>query len=369
MGIPLVYFSKSPITRDGAVQSKEEIEFFPLHLSLGLRGGGPGLHVPDLSGEIILFLDPSRPGEINEDPHFFALLKKSGQVQRVHFPCRLDLEVKKDKIVVSKDLTDFWIEITENKDEQITGTGYITSLQGEKIAGESFILALNEPPIRNVGELGGRAPFKALAEGRWWGKDLLKVEFAPKISVERVEIHSRYFELEANDWLVWKEGFWQKSSHPEQGPPLARVQSIHGKALVLEGWDEEGYVRLALGHPPVGASRPKVEDILSAIRVRSEKQISCMIEKQCMVLKTGDWVLKSKGKWKVLRSEGERSSFLNGELLGDLFIFEQIVNKQGQKAIQGRLFHPGRTQVVNMEVMAQSTRKATGIKPRKGKTQ
>ena len=76
-----------------------------------------------------------------------------------------------------------------------------------------------------------------------------------------------------------------------------------------------------------------------------------------MVLKTGDWVLKTNGRWKILRKKDEKDAFLNGKLFGELFILEQISQKQGQKMIQGRLFNPGRTQVVSIEMPAQSARK------------
>src|SRR5690606_31598397 len=105
------------------------------------------------------------------------------------------------------------------------------------------------------------------------------------------------------------------------------------------------------------------EDLFSMVRIRSEKQISCMLEKQCMVLKLGDWVLKTTGRWKILRKKDEKEAFLNGKLFGELFILDQILQKQGQKMIAGRLFNPGRTQVVSIELAAQGRK--TGTKPRR----
>jgi hypothetical protein len=84
-----------------------------------------------------------------------------------------------------------------------------------------------------------------------------------------------------------------------------------------------------------------------------------------MILKVGDWALKTGGRWKVLRKEEEKNAFLTGKLFGELFAFDQIGQKQGQKVIQGRLFNPGRTQVVAVELAAQSTQKRS----RKGKVQ
>jgi hypothetical protein len=92
-----------------------------------------------------------------------------------------------------------------------------------------------------------------------------------------------------------------------------------------------------------------------------------MLEKQCMVLKTDDWVLKSNGRWRVLRKKEEREAYLKGKLVGEMLVFEQIHAKQGQKMIQARLFNGGRTQSVGFEMAAQSPRKAGAKELRKGR--
>jgi hypothetical protein len=93
-----------------------------------------------------------------------------------------------------------------------------------------------------------------------------------------------------------------------------------------------------------------------------------MLEKHCMVLKAGDWVLKSANRWKILRKSQEREAYLNGKLAGELFVFDQIQSKQGQKMMHGRLFNSGRTQMIAIEMAAQSTRKAGERSARRGKS-
>ena len=142
--------------------------------------------------------------------------------------------------------------------------------------------------------------------------------------------------------------------------PVAHIQMYLGKALVLEGWDNDGHIRVSLNPASGPPFKMRGEELFSSIRMRSEKQISCMLEKQCMVLRTGDWVLKTGGRWKVLRKKEERDAYINGKLFGELFVFDQISQKQGQKMIQGKLFNPGRTQVIAIELSAQSVRKSGG---------
>ena len=81
---------------------------------------------------------------------------------------------------------------------------------------------------------------------------------------------------------------------------------------------------------------------MSSLRIRSEKQVSCVIEKQSFILRLGDWVLKENGHWRILRKAEDKQQLLEGLRSGDLFILEKIDNKQ--KNIKGKLFFANRTQ-------------------------
>lgn len=221
-----------------------------------------------------------------------------------------------------------------------------------------FLAFPQECPIQTAQEFAEGTPFRILAEGKWWGKDLFREKFGDGLSSERLEIglvsQADLVELSEGEWLAWQDGHWQKYSCVLDGKikPIARIQSVQGKSLYLEGWDKERHVRLCL-NPALGPSvKIRGEDLFSSIRIRSEKQISCMLEKQCLILKIGDWVLKTNGRWRILRKKEERESYLNGILAGDLFVFEKIEMKQGQKSIQGQLFNTGRSQVFPIEMTA-----------------
>lgn len=334
-------------------EKKENVELrVPLSFSLGWSDVAPVLPVPDLRGEILCSWDPPRPdgGAARELERLLVRLKRSGQIKRVSLPCRLDLQYQGETLVFAPSSSPFFIELARNKEGQIEGKGE---------AG-TFSLSVQECPVQAPFELREDSPFRLLAEARWWGRDQFQE------SGERLEIGSEeLLDVKEGEWLVWKEQKWRKSQAPEKSVPIARIQSV-GKTLILEGWDTDGFLRLGLNSAVGPLFKVKGDELLTSIRVRSEKRVSCMLEKQCLILKTGDWVFKSNGRWKVLRKKEEREAFSQGKLLGELFVLDQIVQKQGQKVIQGRLFNLGRTQMASIEAVAQSSRRAKGTS-RKGK--
>lgn len=324
------------------------------NFTLGLSQKGPALPIPSLQDQLSFSFDPPRPvGEV-QGGRVLVRLKKSGESKRVILPCRLDLAIKRDQLTLAGERTPFWVDLSLGEDGRIEGRGKISGVGEEELEAGLFITKGQEAPIQLPQEFPDRSPFRILGEAKWWGKDLFREEGGERLEVAGSDL----IELREGEWLLWKNERWEKGLAPEMNGPIARIQSIGNKGLVLEGWDEEGHVRIGFSINPGPPFKAKGEDLFSAIRVRSEKQISCMLEKQCMVLKTGDWVLKTGGRWKVLRKKEERDAFLSGKLFGDLFCFEQISQKQGQKVIVGKLFNSGRTQVVHLEMGAHSARKS-----------
>ncbi len=348
--------SPSLITRERREKNGHVLSYT---FSLDLKDQAPGLSIPDLQEEVTFSFDPPRPDGGVAGKNVLVRMKQTGESKRVVLPCRLDLEFRGDRLTFSKEESLFWIELSEKEGGQIEAQTFITTLDGKNIDAGTFVASGQDCPVQRAQEFSEGSPFRLLAEGRWWGRD----QFRPfGESGERLEIgQPPYLEIREGDWLVWKEEHWEKSETPEKDLPIAHIQSISPKELTLEAWDSNGHTRIALSSAITVPFKMKGEELFTSLRVRSEKQISCMLEKQCMVLKTGDWVLKTGGRWKILRKKDERDAFLNGKLFGELFILDHISQKQGQKMIQGRLFNPGRTQMAPIEMAAQSARK-TGEK-------
>ena len=76
-----------------------------------------------------------------------------------------------------------------------------------------------------------------------------------------------------------------------------------------------------------------------------------------MILKTGDWVIKKENRWKILKKKEDRDALLCGKLVGELFVFEKIDMRGGQKFVQGLLFNVGRTQAAPIEMAVTGQKK------------
>ncbi|PIS03299.1 MAG: hypothetical protein COT85_01055 [Chlamydiae bacterium CG10_big_fil_rev_8_21_14_0_10_42_34] len=350
----MIYKFDPPVHLAGGINEKL-ICAEPLTFSFKRDEKGPVLPAPNLQGEVAFLLDPPRPIGNADQGRILVRIKKSAQVKQVALPCRVDLEFQGDRLGFAKEKSSFWLELAMRDDQRIECKGFINSLEGGEVSAGTFLVSADEPLVRSLRDFSQGSAFKALAEARWLGRD----QFSVKESTgERLELlMAGIFELNADEWLVWKDQKWEKCDSPDPLLPIARIHSVTPVSLVFEGWDADGYVRFMVNSAVTQSTKLRPEEIFSSIRIRSEKQISCMLEKQCIVLKAGDWVLKSGGKWKILRKKEERDAFTNGKLSGELFVFEQITLKKGQKMIQGKLFNSGRTQMVPVELAAQSGRK------------
>lgn len=336
------------------------LSLLPCSFSFNTNSSSIDFPLPDLKGKMAFSFDPPRPNSVNADqPPICGILriKQTSQSKRVILPCRLGLAFQKDRLQFVDNTSSFWVELAPTNQGQIEAKVGILGADQSILNTAIFYIKGEDCPIQAAQDFAEGSAFRALAEAKWWGRDLFKSQEG---SAERIEF-DELLQIREGDWLVWKEEKWQKGD-PEINLPIAKIQSVCPKVLVLEGWNLNEHTRIALNLAQPSPLRTRGEDLLSMVRIRSEKQISCMLEKQCLVLKRGDWVLKTANRWKILRKKEERDAFLNEKISGELFIFEQITQRQGQKVIQGRLFNPGRTQVTNLEITAQMPRKLRASK-------
>jgi hypothetical protein len=360
-----LWFGGCPIVAAEEKKHTEE-KILPLSFSLTEKDFSPSLPLPDVQKEICFSFDPPRPDGMLNRPQLSVRLKKNGVFRRAFLPCRIDLEYRESSLTFSQGKSLFWMEIDPAAGGMIEVKVCVAQENGKGVETGRFFTEPEESPILSAQEIPACSPFRRLAEARWLGMDLFRKEQGQQSLGERIEIGEspsvEFIELKENEWLFCKDGKWEKVACPGEGngKPIVHIQSNTGKQLVLEGWNNDAHMRFAL--PSLGNASFKIrgEDLFSSIRVRSEKQISCMLEKQCLVLRAGDWVAKTEGRWKVLRKESEREAYLTGKSVGEIFVFDQIALKQGQKFVQGRLFNTLHCQAAPIEIAAQS-----GHRPKK----
>ncbi len=380
---PLVWFSpqQSPVIQDVAAKkgllplNREVLSF-----SFGVEEPAIALSWPHIEAELAFSLDPPRPGreagpsEIDNsadgvrrrrsqsgrtyEQGINIWCKQSAQSKRISLPCSIGLRyLEEGRLGFSDGESSFWVDLIPAAGGQIQAIVWIETPFKEKLETERFITNLQESPILEPKEFAEGSPFRVLAEGRWLGPDVFFEKYGGGRLTQRIGIEApqkgEIVEIQEEDWLVWSEGRWIRGVPLEgQKSPIARLASADSRVLILEGWGLDNYVRLSLPLTPAPLSKIRAEEIFTSIRIRSERQISCMMDKQCLILRCGDWILKTDGKWKILRKIEEKEAYKSGKILGELFVFEKIDSKQGQKFIQGFLFNPEKTQAIPVEMAA-----------------
>ena len=155
--------------------------------------------------------------------------------------------------------------------------------------------------------------------------------------------------VSVGDYLLYDEGEWRSVSKEmlKLDRPIARIKSATGKSLEIEAWDETGLYpfHIKIDMEKQGSVQLKPELMPSAIRLRSANQVSCAFGKRRVILKPGDWLLKTATGWRSLRKSEDIEKYLHHRLKGELLIFDSIEKEQGRSVMKGHLFDATRVQV------------------------
>lgn len=338
-------------------------EASPLSFSLGLKSDLLSLALPSLESEISFFYDPARPDSSSELPPLSIRCTRSGNAKRVSLPSRVDLKYDRDGLSFSETPSLFWAQLEPLGNSKIAVRIFLSDPGSQSVREGTFTATTEDPPVQTANEIPESSPFRILAEARWWGHDLFQEKYGGGVLSQRFELgsisNSEFLEIQDGDWIAWIDGKWQKIPSLADGKnrPIARIAMREGKSLVLEGWEGDTHLRLSFNQTQMLPFKVKAEDLFASLRIRSEKQISCTLEKQCLILKMGDWVLKKENRWKILRKKEDREAFIKGKWVGELFVFEKIELRGGQKFVQGLLFNAGRSQAAPIEMAVTGQRK------------
>ncbi|MEN9654377.1 MAG: hypothetical protein RL235_489, partial [Chlamydiota bacterium] len=233
---------------------------------------------------------------------------------------------------------------------------------------DEFSLMLQDKSPVVISDLPELSPLRQLATAKWWGIDAFRLRHGDGLGVHRFEIEvggrSELFELKNTDWLVWNGVCWEKMAEPcdiSKAKCIAKMGTVQGKQVTFDAWDGSEHARLAVSQVQESLFKVRPEELFASIRIRSDKQISCLLEKQCLVLRAGDWVFKGDAKWRILRKPEEKKAYAEGRMVGELFVFNEVEVRGNQKLVLGQLFNAGRTQIVPIEVVIHAQKKGGRI--------
>ncbi len=345
-------------------QAKRTKTHFPYE-SIG--GGGLALHsrhalgwVSRLANELALIAYNSRPDVEAPDAKILISLKHGKEQLTLSNGRRLYLkESERGRgLLSSDDQTGLWVKpiLLEN--------GAILVEAGRRLGeGEEngqFIVASQGgvPSCYN----SNHQPFAVeLKTARCFSQDLLIQKYGGREYSSLKDKRALYLSkgttayacfVSAGDYLMYDQGEWCVSSYEslKSERPIAYVKAMSSRAIEVEAWDETGFYPLhfKVEVESIGRLQQNPEVMPTRIRLRNSSQVSCALGKRRVILREGDWLLKTSTGWRNLRRSDEIELYLNHRVKGELFIFDAIEKEQGQLVVKGHLFDETRTQVLSV---------------------
>ncbi|MBS0620381.1 MAG: hypothetical protein JSS61_02860 [Verrucomicrobia bacterium] len=317
--------------------------------------------VSRIADELVLIAYNSRP-DINPAESTLLLSFKHGKEQIFH-PNGKTLFLQENTqgrgLLPSQEITSLWVKpiLMENGSVLVEAGRKIVSSEGKE--GEErgqFFLAqqggvpaqfnpVQHPFVREF--QAAKVFFRDLLIQKYGGR-----EYAPWRERAVIEFASGSATyacfVSPGDYLKYVGGEWTLCSKEEleREVPIARVKVAAEGRLEAEVWDAMGYYALPiqLESKRIVAELLKPEALLTGIRLRNGTQVSGALGKRRMILKQGDWLLKTQTGWRNLRRTEEITNYLYRRLKGDLFIFDAIEKEGGRYLLKGNLFDETRTQ-------------------------
>lgn len=314
------------------------------------------LEFPDFENEIDFYHVSPRPDQIHSSPYILKL-KKSQSKKSISYGEKIYLSHnEKQGLSISNNPGAFWLILQEERPPACRIQ--IDSPDETKVP--STILHFPVTFQKCLGcSIREHPSFLKLGQAKLWGADRLLDNPSPF----RLEIQGKtgayLCSIEEGALLYGQDDVWVPLKTDDfsltRKKPLARIYKNSERSLEIEGWDETGekYYTFSLFPISVPTLNVKNEEWMSSIRMKTQKKISCLLERQKMVLKAGDWLVKCSGKWKLLKNEREIQEIYDRSDQ-ELFIFDAIETRNGIKYIRGRLFYAMRTQCLTIEIPIQS---------------
>lgn len=312
-----------------------------------------------LAQELILIGKNTRPDSWGSFPISLGL-KSSGDRQDGGFGQKIYLSQDGDSYRFSKTATDVMILPFSLSGEQVL-------LQMTQMSGFTDEIVIT-PSVFFQRSVEDESYFQCVKKGKVWTSDQLLHQWGGEeyhdLSLKhKVELGGRVYFLDVGDKLWWDGMAWRRGAPEEAETPLLQLTSSNAGGIQLEVWDSTGYandaVEIALQQSPQMGL--KTDEMITAIRPRSPTEITCQLGQRRVIVKEGDWWVKTGRRWRPLKTARDLDAFLHHEIQGELVMFEKVEIGKGKVSLKGRCFDKMRTQsqpialVVNTEKKSSST--------------
>ncbi|HEX2580105.1 MAG TPA: hypothetical protein VHK67_06875 [Rhabdochlamydiaceae bacterium] len=216
---------------------------------------------------------------------------------------------------------------------------------------------------------------QVLKKGKMWAPDLFLHqwggdEYRDLSAKQKVEIDNKVYFLSVGDLLWWDQCEWKVGKAVLQDAPLAKFVSSSGQGMHFEVWNPTGYISSSI-EIALQSSKPpqKAEEAITSVRPRSNSEITCQLGKRRVIVKEGDWWLKTDRRWRSLKTAEDLEAFLLHDIQGELFIFEKVENMKGKTILKGRCFDKMRTESLPISLVVNTEKKSPPSSGKSGSPQ
>ncbi|NGX51789.1 MAG: hypothetical protein KR126chlam5_00076 [Candidatus Anoxychlamydiales bacterium] len=332
---------------------KKEVSLDIVSKALFLEPFKFDVSINSIKDEIDVQVAAKRPDSKSREEKFEIKLKKSSKILKViegeKFFVKIDKSGSFEFSDVKTPLVIFLKSIDKNSVKVVMETDLEDFMEAAQSKTNFFTLKTTD--FVNTKDVDARDDLKLLASSKWFSKDELQKFYKTKNGIEpkeRLEIDGKIVHLNHDDVLIFKDGIWQCpiSLENTQSYTIAKIKSIDSKMLEIDAWDENSnkYIFAVPSIVKQGFSI-RADQFVTAIRKRTITHLSCQIEKQRVILKEKDILIKKEGRWRLLKKDIDFDEIKNEEL----FYFDKVVSKNNKNFFVGYLFNPMRTNYLKIE--------------------
>lgn len=345
--------------------------------ALALSGEAPSLFLPDLRQILVYHGSNQRPDAQMDQQRLHLSLRSSGSQPEIASvtpgePVYISLDSKgKFSFSERNARTPLWVTVESGEE----GAEVVVKLKGpqneiisnpdnfHRFSLEEKTLSRFRSSPWKIGGFRVDGSLLARQRTRWYGRDQFLEEHGGESynyaqSKEKIEFgqdDKRYAVFAGvGDILVWNGNAWEAT---EPGPsswgkPIMQVKKIDDRIMNLEIWDPEGKT-----HVPINLIRSRelwrpemVESDFRFVGSRTKSQTIVEINGERMILRPHDWLIRSENGWEKVDTVDAIDDYVDRRLVGELFVFDGVLRKDGQQILQGHMFNSSRSDVQFVEL-------------------
>ena len=343
-----------------------------LSFSENYRAEKSKIFFPKFSKNLKILKKSQNPLSNDSKLKYFARWDDTESESEINFHQKIFVDANDSGFVFSKIGTNFYLTPKLISSDKISLTINLKmddeylSLLGH----DSYVFNVEEDVVRDEKGICAERALNSLYNGKILGPDLLASNNALENST-RIEIaeNNQVLNVKEGDLLVYLDGKWEISKDRDfvrNFDLFVVVDAISSSKLNVFAYKKDKKYAFSVLEKQKNLIVSDFSNIFSFARVIGKNKISAKIDKNRFIISQGDWVVKKKGHWKIIRS-GKPEKFLSYIIDNEeFFVFEGIENYGKNKYIIGSIFDFLRTQKKECKLLISSNvNKRKNIKVRR----